>query len=98
MPRATDRFGVAPAIVLELALALARPALASLGARHDPLGVELQRHLPGRFRLGFRLLAQLGALVLAPQLSPGLAKELASALRRAQLFGQLIAARLAVEL
>ena len=40
MPRATDRFRVAPAIVLELALALARPALPSLGARHDPLRVD----------------------------------------------------------
>jgi hypothetical protein len=81
--RATDGIGVAPAMLLELALALPQPALPSLRARHDPLRVELQRHLPGRLRLGLRLLAQLAVLVLAPELSPRLAKELAAALWRA---------------
>jgi hypothetical protein len=85
-------------MLLKLALALAQPALASLRARHDPLRVELQRYLLGRLRLGLRLLARHGVLVSAPELSPRLAKELASALRRAQLFGQLITARVAVEL
>jgi hypothetical protein len=89
---------VTPTVPLELALALAHPPLPSLGARHDPARVELQRHLLGRLRLALRLLAELGVLVLAPQLSPRPAKELAPALRRAQLLGQLIPARLAVEL
>jgi hypothetical protein len=85
-------------VLLELALALAHPPLPPLGARHDPLRVELERHLLGRLRLGPGLLAQRGELVLAPELPPRLAKELAPALRRAQLLGQLITARLAIEL
>ena len=96
---------MAPAVLLELALALAQPALPPLRARHDPRRVELERHLLGCLRLrlpgrlALRLLAELpGVGVIVAQPLPGLAEELASALRRAQPLGQLIATRLAIEL
>src|SRR5215207_9952568 len=87
---------MAPAMPLELALALTRPALPPLCARHDLCRVELERHLRGC--LGLVLVAQPRGLLLVSQLTPGPAEELASALGRAQLLGQLIAARLPVKL
>src|SRR5215204_207108 len=87
---------MAPAMPLELALALTRPALPPLRARHDLCRVELERHLRGC--LGVGLVGQPRGLLLLSQLTPGPAEELGSALGRAQLLGQLIAARLAVEL
>src|SRR5215211_4637525 len=81
---------------LKLALALTRPALAPLCARHDLCRVELERHLRGFLALG--LVGQPRGLLLTSQLTAGPAEELASALGRAQLLGRLIAARLPVEL
>src|SRR5215207_9985760 len=81
---------MAPAMPLELALALTRPALPPLRARHDLCRVELERHLRGC--LGVGLVGQPRGLLLLSQLTPGPAEELASALGRAQLLGQLIAA------
>ena len=58
LARAGNRIRVLPAALLELAVRFPRPTLASLVARHDPLGIELEpilltRH---RLRLGLGLL------------------------------------------
>ena len=99
--RPGDRIGVAPAMLLELALALPQPALTPLHAGHDLGRIKLERHLLGSLRLPHPRclrLRLLGFDTIAGRPLPGPAKELAPALRRAQPLGQLIAARLAVEL
>ena len=77
-------------MLLDLAAALAQPPLPPLGARHDPLRIELQRHLLRPLGLG---LGQLRVSVVTLKVVPGLTEELAPPLRRAQLLGQLIGAR-----
>ncbi len=75
----------------------AGPTLASLVARHDPLGVELEPILLTRRRLRLRLRLQIiGRIGRAPLAR--LTEELGPALPRAQLLGQLIPTRLAIEL
>ena len=54
IPRAWDRIGVLPPVLLELALALPQPPLPPLVARDDPLRVKLKRHLLARPWLGLR--------------------------------------------
>src|SRR5438270_2224092 len=94
--RAPDRIGMLPALLLELALRVTQPPLATLNPSQDPLGVELELRLGRRLNLG--LLGQLLVLVLACQRAPGLPEELAPALRGAQLLGQLITPRLTEQL
>ena len=85
-----------PAALLELAARLARPTLPALGARHDPLGIELVCDL----RIGDRLrnLRLAAGPLLARCLLVGAAKELRSPFPGAQLLGQLIPARLPIQL
>src|SRR5204863_3121837 len=94
--RAPNRIGVLPAMLLELALRVTQPPLATLNPRHDPLGVKLERRVGQRLNLG--LPGQLLTLVLDGKLALGLAEELAPAFRGAQLLGQLITPRLAEQL
>src|SRR4051794_7331867 len=73
---------------LQLAASLAQPALAALGARHDPLLIKRE------LRLGQTLIGTLAVFgLLAPQLLPSLAEELTASLSRPQLLGELIATR-----
>ena len=73
-----------------------RPTLASLVARHDPLGVELEPILLTQDRLRFGLVLLILALARAPLAR--LTEELRPALPGAQLLGQLIPALLAIQL
>ena len=92
-PRACDRVGLLPAALLELALGVAQPALPPLDPGDDPLRIEL---LARRcLRVGLQLL---GVRRLPVALLLGLPEELAATLRRAQLLGQLIPARITVQL
>ena len=93
--RARDRVRFLPALLLELAAGVAQPTLPALDARDDPLRVELELRLGRRLALRLRLVAD---QLLALELLLGVAEELAPALRRAQLLGQLITPRLAIQL
>jgi hypothetical protein len=95
-PRAPDGIGASPATLLELALALAQPALPPLDAGDDLLGVQFELQLIGGLGLGPG--AWLGVVLPAPRLLSGPSDERAPALRRGQPLGQLIAAGGAVKL
>jgi hypothetical protein len=80
-------------MLLELTPALSQPPLPTPVAREDPLLVKHQLRL-GDLLIGSVLVFGL----LAPALLPGPAEELATPLGRLQLLGQLVAARVPVQL
>jgi hypothetical protein len=94
-PIARDRIRRLPAMLLELTTSLSHPTLPALGTRDDLLGVKLER-LASRF--GLRAARLISITVLGGELLPGLAEELTPPLPSAQLLGQLIPARVTIEL
>jgi hypothetical protein len=88
-PRATDRIWIIRAMPLKLTARLAQPPLPPLGARDDPLLIELE--LDRRAAL---LLRWLPVILAAGELLLGPAQKLTPSFRSAQILRQLITPRL----